>query len=144
MNTGKIYTIQDFLLNIIKYGRTIGFLVSFPNLYIPDEERISLFKQRREGLQFLKEAYDDIKFYIDNDIFTAGQIIDDVYESAKYVLPTLEDVNWSNTEDTEEEIKEHIELLKQTSYIIISMIITNIMTDDVYPEKNVMRFIEID
>ena len=44
MNTGKIYTIQDFLLNIIKYGRTIGFLVSFPSLYIPDEERISLFK----------------------------------------------------------------------------------------------------
>ena len=67
-----------------------------------------------------------------------------MYESAKYVLPTLEDVNWSNTEDTEEEIKEHIELLKQTSYIIISMIITNIMTDDVYPEKNIMRFIEID
>lgn len=144
MNTGKIYTIQDFLLNIIKYGRTIGFLVSFPSLFIPDEERVFLFKQRREGLQFLKDTYNDIKFYIDNNIFTIGQIIDDMYESARYVLPTLEDVNWDTTTDTEDEIKEHIELLNQTSYIIISMIITNIVTDDVYPERNVMRFIEID
>ena len=95
-------------------------------------------------MQFLKDTYNDIKFYIDNNIFTIGQIIDDMYESARYVLPTLEDVNWDTTTDTEDEIKEHIELLNQTSYIIISMIITNIVTDDVYPERNVMRFIEID
>lgn len=144
MNTDKIYTIDDFLLNVINYGRMIGFLVAFPSLNIPEYEMDDILVKRKESLEFLKDTYNDIKFYIDNDIFTIGSVIDSMYTSAVHVLPTLESVDWDTVDGTEEDVKEHIELMKQTSYIIVSMIITNIMTDDVYPEKSIMRFIEID
>lgn len=144
MNTDKIYTINDFLLNVINYGRAVGILVSFPSIYIPDEEKDFAFEKREEYLKFLKDTYKDIKFYIDNEIFTAGKVIDSMYKSAKDVLPTLDNVEWDIGNNTEKDVLNHIDMLKYTSYAIISMILTNIITKDEYPEENVKMFIELD
>ena len=54
MNTDKIYTINDFLLNVINYGRAVGILVSFPSIYIPDEEKDFAFEKKRRVFKVFK------------------------------------------------------------------------------------------
>ena len=144
MNTDKIYTINDFILNIVNYGRMIGYMVAFPNIDISEPELSIALKKREDGLKFLKDTYIDIKFYIDNDIFTIGKIIDVMYDSSIDALPTIYNIDWNKSNISIEDVKEHIDLMRQTSYIIISMIISIIVTDDKYPENDILKFISLD